>query len=328
MKAIQLELEGEKKSKIFRHLNSTLKKSICCLDNGVHFTAPHTRSPVVALEDYQIINGGQTSHSLFEVHKKTPEKLESVELLVRICEAKKEDPLSENISETSNNQIPVGNRDLHSNDLIQRKLEEEFETLGLFYERKPSQFADEPKEKVLSNEILGQLFMAYHLEMPSEAKNNKSKVFSDLYDQIFDEMIINAEELLRLYDLYKPLLVQKKEVQKKKRKKELISEKEAFVSRAIFHIINGTKYFFDDALNIIDQKDISQPEKRKEKKEVLEGKGDEFTKQVTEIIYEVVEEQMKLRGEIYTHDKFFKEFPTNSIIKNKILEEIKSSKTI
>ena len=298
------------------------------LNNGVTILcesvdyAPNTRSPRVELTNFQIINGGQTSHSLFEVYKKTPEKLDSVELLVRICEVKKEDPLSENISETSNNQIPVGNRDLHSNDLIQRKLQEDFETLGYFYERKPSQFADKPKEKVLSNEILGQLFMAYHLEMPSEAKNSKTKVFSDKYDEIFDEMVINASELIRLHKLYLPLLSQKKEIQKKKRKKETISEKDAFVSRAIFHIISGTKYLFDEAQRRIELEDIPKAEKTKQKGDVLKTKGKDFTEQVINTIYKVVEEQMALRGETYTHDKFFKEVPTNSLIKTKILEEI------
>jgi len=33
---------------------------------------------------------------------------------------------------------------------------------------------------------------------------------------------------------------------------------------------------------------------------------------------------MELRGDKYTHDKFFKEIPTNNIIKTKILEVIKA----
>ncbi|MCK0158856.1 AIPR family protein [Cellulophaga sp. F20128] len=298
-----------------------LNNGITILCENVDY-APNTRSPLAELKNFQIINGGQTSHSLFEVYKASPDKLNSIELLVRICEAKKDNPLSDKISETSNNQIPVGSRDLHSNDLIQRKLEEEFVTLGLHYERKPNQHSDEPKDKVYNNEILGQLFMAYHLELASEAKNSKSKVFADLYDQIFDEMIINASELIRLHKLYKPLLEQKKEIQKKKRKKEVVPEKEAFVSRAIFHIVSGTKHLFERAFFEIDQQDISQSDKIKEKDRIHSEKGSEFTNEVIDIIYEVVSEEILLRPDLYTHDKFFKEIPTNSIIRNKILEKI------
>ena len=299
------------------------------LNNGVTILcesaeyAPNTRSPRVELTNFQIINGGQTSHSIFEVYKKSPDMLSTIELLVRICETKKDSPLSEKISETSNNQIPVGNRDLHSNDIIQRKLEEEFETLGYFYERKPNQYNDKPKDKVLNNELLGQLFMAYHFDMPSEAKNSKVKVFSDMYDQIFDEMIINASELIRLNKLYLPLLQMKKEIQSKKRKKEPIDEKEAFVSRAIFHVLNGVKLLFNHAESKIDSEDIS-PQNKKEKKEILyETKGDDFTKEAIDMIYEVVTEQMKVRGDLYTHDKFFKEIPTNNILKMDILRKLK-----
>ncbi len=97
---------------------------------------------------------------------------------------------------------------------------------------------------VLSNELLGQLFMAYHLDMPSEAKNNKVKVFGELDHFIFDENIISAAELLRLYKLYLPLLNQKEEIQNKKRSKKPVAEKDAFISRATFHILNGIKSSF------------------------------------------------------------------------------------
>lgn len=298
-----------------------LNNGVTILCEGVDY-APNTRSPLATMENFQIINGGQTSHSLFEVFKENPEKLETIELLVRICEAKKDNPLSEKISETSNNQIPVGNRDLHANDLIQKKLEEDFKTQGLYYERKPGQFSEQPRDKVFNNEVLGQLFMSYHLEMPSEAKNSKRKVFSDLYDQIFDDMIINADELIRLHKLYKPLLNHKKEIQRKKRRKEEISEKDAFISRAIFHIVCGTRYFFEQAISEINQKDITEKEKKSEISKIYTNLGEKYTNEVIEIIYQVVENEMELRGDLYTHDKFFKETPTNSIIKTNILKEI------
>ncbi|MBK9247839.1 MAG: AIPR family protein [Ignavibacteria bacterium] len=66
------------------------------LNNGITILCeevdylPNTRNPFVELTNLQIINGGQTSHSLFQVFKSDPEKLEDIELLVRICIAKRQ----------------------------------------------------------------------------------------------------------------------------------------------------------------------------------------------------------------------------------------------
>ncbi|MGD1907950.1 MAG: AIPR family protein [Leptolyngbyaceae cyanobacterium] len=150
------------------------------LNNGITILCekadyqPNIRNPRVPLKNVQIINGGQTSHSLFEAYKKSPEKVADIDLLVRICEVGPDDyQIKSKISETTNKQIPVATRDLHSNDLIQRKLEVDFEKKGYFYESKPGRHKDKPKDKVLNNELLGQLYMAYHLDRPSAAKNSK-----------------------------------------------------------------------------------------------------------------------------------------------------------
>lgn len=310
----------EKNNYLFFYLNN----GITILCEKIDYT-PGTSSPPVVLTNLQIINGGQTSHSLFEVYKNNPKKLEAIEILVRICKIDHEDPnkiISQKISESTNNQIPVGSRDLHSNDHIQQKLEEEFSELGYFYERKPNKHIDQPKNKVLNNEMLGQLFMAYHLDMPSEAKNNKSKVFTDLYESIFNETVISAEELLRLYNLYLPLLEKKKEIQKKKRKRINVPEKEAFISRATFHILNGAKYLFESEEKRIENLKETAKEKKILKTDLYKKSSVKFIKKSTSMIYQIVKREMRLRGKEYTHDKFFKEIPTNTIIKNYFNEKI------
>lgn len=297
----------------FFYLNNGI--TILCEDSDY---TPNRRNPVVNLTNLQIINGGQTSNSIFKAYRQSPEIVENVDLLLRVCIAKKEDPISEKISETSNNQIPIGNRDLHANDLIQQKLQEQFESLGYKYERKPNQYSERNKGLMLNNELLGQLYMAYHLDMPSEAKNNKSKVFNDLYDTIFDENIIEARELLRLYRLYEPLIVRKKEIQKKKRNKEHVNEKESFLSRALFHVVHGTKYLFDrDIAALVADDSLSKRELDEKRSEIYENKGAEFVEESINVINELVKEEIKDRGDLYTHDKFFKESNTNILIRNK-----------
>jgi len=284
----------------FWYLNNGI--TIVCEQCEYH---PSTRSPRVTLTNFQIVNGGQTSHSLFQAHLLDSEKIDNVLLLVRICETKKNNPITEKISETTNTQIPVRTRDLRSNDPIQKKLEDEFRSLGYFYERKKNQHLNESKDKRLDNELLGQIYLAYYLDMPSEARDQKSLVFGEKYDEIFDAESITAGKMLIPYNIYLPLQKLKRDIQKKKRRKQKISEKDSFVSRATFHILTAVK--------IIIEKTGRDIEKKRNIQNAI--------KTAISYINEIVEEASKERGELYTHDKFFKEKPTSKLVINYVLSK-------
>lgn len=280
------------------------------LNNGITIVcdtceyAPHTRSPRVSLTNLQVVNGGQTTHALFEAFQNDEEKLRNVLVLVRICEAK-DRTITERISETTNSQTPVSSRDLRANDGIQKRLEEQFRDLGYFYERKKNLYIEEARHKRLDNELLAQLYLAFYFDMPSEAKNQKSIVFGSKYDVIFDENEITALRMLVPYEVYLPLEKMKRVIQTKKRRKESISEKDAFISRATFHLVNSVKYVAEN-------------------EELSLGDPDELRAAVDKAIKyteEVIKKESKGRGELYTHDKFFKEIPTNKIIREHILSK-------
>lgn len=308
---IYLKLKNRINQGIFETALSDQNFEFWYLNNGITIVCdecsytPNTRSPKVTLRNLQIVNGGQTTHALFEAYLKDSRKLNNVLILVRICETKKDYRISERISETTNSQTPVRTRDLHANDRIQRKLEEQFKSLGLFYERKKNQYEENPKSERLDNELLAQLYLAYYLDMPSEAKNQKVIIFSDKYDDIFDEGVITASKMLVPYKVFLPLERKKKEIQKKKRKKEAINEQEAFISRATFHLINAVK--------IIAQKEGLNLEEPSE--------NDTAIKKAISYVNEIVEVESKKRGQLYTHDKFFKEIPTNKIVQDHILSK-------
>jgi hypothetical protein len=274
------------------------------LNNGVTIICeectytPHVRNQKIQLLNLQIINGGQTTHSLFEAYKKEKEKVRDIDILVRICIAKKDTALAELISESTNNQIPIGSRDLKANDFIQKKLQDEFEQLGFCYERKNNQYDDNERYEILNNELLAQLYLAFELDAPAEAKNNKGQIFSNLYEIIFNEESISAEYLLDIYKAYLPLAKKKKEIQKRKRRKELDNEKDAFPSRAIFHILNGIKLVLKyESKSLKNESDVIYA-----------------TERSLAIMKEIVEREMDSRKELYTHDKFFKEITTNKIV--------------
>lgn len=276
------------------------------LNNGITIVCeeckyiPNTRSPRVTLTDFQVVNGGQTTHALFEAYQQNKDKIDDVLLLVRICETKRDNPIAEKISETTNSQTPVTTRDLHANDRIQRKLEEEFKNLGYFYERKANQFEDQPAAQRLNNELLGQLYLAFYLDKPSEAKNNKSLIFGDLYDKIFDEDSITASRMLLPLRIYEPLQKKKREIQRRKRRREPINEREAFVSRATFHILNVVRIVGErESLDLTQDSTIMTA----------------IDKAIS-FIGDVVQEEEEKRGPVYTHDKLFKEIKTNTIIRD------------
>ena len=217
--------------------------------------------------------------------------------MVRVVETR-DRSISERICETANRQTPVCTRDLHANDWIQKKLEAEFLDYGLFYERKKNQHSDQPPEKRLDCELLAQLALAYYLDMPSEARNSKSIVFGEKYRTIFDEDTVTASYLLLPYELYRPLEAMKKTIQQRKRKKDAVPDREAFASLGTFHILYAMRLVADcEDLNLLDGHDA----------ECARAKA-------IELVWEVVSEEMPKRGELYTHDRFFKQKQTNRLI--------------
>jgi hypothetical protein len=306
---IYLKLQNNKINKsIYETALSDENFEFWYLNNGITIICeecsyiPNSRSPVATLKNLQIVNGGQTTHALFEAYLKDSERLDNVLLIVRICQTR-DYRISEKISETTNRQTPVVSRDLHANDRIQKQLEEEFRTLNYFYERKKNQYADKPKSQRLDSELMGQLYLAYYLDMPSEAKNSKILVFGSKYDDIFNEEEITASRVLLPYRIYLPLIQEKNEIQKKKRNRAPINERDAFLSRATFHILNSVKLIAEkEGIDLSHSEGIVQA-----------------TQKALKYIEEVIAKEEHRRGSTYTHDKFFKETQTNKIIRDHIL---------
>jgi len=306
---IYLKLENKINTSIYETALSDENFEFWYLNNGITIICeeclytPNYRTPTVTLKNLQIVNGGQTTHALFEAFLKDPEKIDNILLLVRICQTT-DYHISEKISETTNRQTPVVTRDLHANDRIQKQLEEEFRTLNFYYERKKNQYADKPKSQRLDSEIMGQLYLAYYIDMPSEAKNSKVLVFGSKYDDIFNENT-TASMMLLPYRIYLPLEAQKKEIQKKKRNRTPINERDAFISRATFHILYSVKLIAEkEGIELNSTESIVQA-----------------TQKALKYIEEVIAKEARSRGSTYTHDKFFKETQTNKIIRDHILKK-------
>lgn len=238
---IYLTQKNNVNKKIFATALSDKNSEFWYLNNGITLTCdtfsyqPGKRSPKIALTNVQIVNGGQTSNALFEAHKKDPEKIQDVLVLGRIYETRTRDITSE-IAEATNSQTPINTRDLHSNDDVQKKLEESFLDQGLYYERKVRQYADQPRRKRVDALAAGQALLAYSLGLPEVAKKDRSRVFRDLYDQIFNNER-TPQHLLVSLRLYEEIQGQKRDIQKKIRKEQKLDPSLLFLIDGGYHVL-------------------------------------------------------------------------------------------
>lgn len=210
------------------------------LNNGITMTCDSfsyvkgKRSPRVELKNVQIVNGGQTTHALFEAFHQDADALDNVLVMVRIIETKSRE-VSLAIAESTNSQTPIKGRDLRSNDDVQKKLELAYKDLGYFYERKAKQWQSQERTKRIDAQEAGQARLAYTLGLPEVAKKDRGRVFADLYDTVFSEDV-SAEELLCAYRLMNHIDKLKKAVQKAIREEKNIGSKLFLIDGAL-HVL-------------------------------------------------------------------------------------------
>jgi len=154
----------------------------------------------VLIDNPAIINGCQTASTILEVYNDGKIKPNTTFVLVRIIKSKDEE-VKRKIIISSNTQTAVKNRDLISEDSIQKQLESEFLTLGYYYERKKRLHVDKPQDKIIDLEKAAQYYLALYLQKPAEAKNKKSEIYKSYREQIFNKDI-TAKQLLVGYILF------------------------------------------------------------------------------------------------------------------------------
>jgi hypothetical protein len=105
---------SDKRNKFFYFNNGI---TIVC-DNFKYPTLQ--RAPIIEIENFQIVNGSQTVHALFDAFKEEPSKIDDINILCRIYQTNNTD-LSTNIAEFTNSQNPVSSRDIRANGLYSKK---------------------------------------------------------------------------------------------------------------------------------------------------------------------------------------------------------------
>ncbi len=254
-------------------------------------------SPTISLKNVQIVNGGQTSISLFEAAKGDLEKIKNVSLLVRIIETGSED-IKISIAESTNSQTPITPRDLRANDREQRQLQDIFSDMGYFYERKKNEFKEKPKNKRIDALFSAQAYTAYFKGWPEVSKKDSGRIFDDLHGMIFTENL-EAKHLLVSMQLFKLILAEKKIVMRKIKKKEPLIDGGIPLIEGTFHILFALRKVLErDGLDIWNYEE-----------------GKKCIDEAIKVIYEVYQDAEKDMN--FLASRFFKDGKTNTLITDK-----------
>jgi hypothetical protein len=165
-------------------------------------------NPFISIDNLRIVNGCQTSTTIA-----TTQLQPSIKVLVRIFKTKSVD-LASRLVVTTNTQNKITSRDLRSQDKIQEHIKTEFERrFGLWYERTSNEFSDRSKydpNLVISNQKVGQAYLAIVRRKPSDGGRRQYKVWGEHYQSIFNENVY-PETYLLVYRIAEAYTVYKRE---------------------------------------------------------------------------------------------------------------------
>jgi hypothetical protein len=152
----------------------------------------------IEIEGYSVVNGCQSLTSLFEHRLKITDDLR---IFTRLIELSADSPLVEKITHHSNNQNPIHARDLQSNSIIQRRLQNEFAQLypgQIFYRIKRGEAVQVPE--VIDNDSAGRALLAFDLKQPWSC-HQAYKVLDELHAEIFARREVTAYRIVAIMDI-------------------------------------------------------------------------------------------------------------------------------
>lgn len=170
----------------------TDKERFVVLNNGITVVARDlkTTRDKVTISDYQIVNGCQTSHVLFDEQENVTD---TVQVPLKIIATQDEDVINAIITAT-NRQTQVTAEDLYALGGFAKKLESFFSAYGdkkkLYYERRSKQYNSVPgveKVRIVTKVQLIRAFAAMFLDEPHRATGYYSELQSQVGEKIFNE---------------------------------------------------------------------------------------------------------------------------------------------
>lgn len=149
----------------------------------------------ITVSGYSVVNGCQSLVSLYDHRKKISDDLR---IMVRLIELPPGHDLAEKITHHSNNQNSISARDLQSNSMTQRRLQNEFKQVypdQVFYRIKRGELDQAPT--VIDNDEAGRFLLAFDLKQPW-ACHQTYRILDELHSDIFARQEVNASRILAI----------------------------------------------------------------------------------------------------------------------------------
>lgn len=202
--------------------NSDVNKNICAtilsgnvnafsmLNNGVTIVASSIfmSGDNATIEDYQIVNGCQTSNILID-NMDLSENIDDLIIPIRII-ATKDENLKNEITKATNSQTAIKKEQLDALSTFQKRLEEYYKSFtgpnALVYERRTGQYRDSniPKSRIVTIPTQIKTVAAMFLNEPSAVSGQYGTVAKRVGNKIFkttDKLIMYYVSALSLYKI-------------------------------------------------------------------------------------------------------------------------------
>lgn len=159
------------------------------LNNGITIIAenPSLVGTVLSIDNVQIVNGLQTSYSIFQNHSGDLTDMRSVLVKVIINENK---ATIDHIIASTNSQNPVSPTLLRATDEIQRDIEIFYFNEGYFYDRRKNYYKNQgkPSNKIFSIQFTAQAIESIINNNPHSARSKPTTLIKEdkTYNNIFD----------------------------------------------------------------------------------------------------------------------------------------------
>ena len=151
--------------------------------------APQANQYPIQTVNPVIVNGLQSTQVIYDVYKSAPEKLQDVDVMIRLYQTQDEN-LAEKITTATNTQTSINVRDKMSNQDFNQWIKVLFENKGIGYVlKRGASFENDLTNKLpdsISSEVLLKFWYATYYERPEIAKSSKNQVLQQIYDASID----------------------------------------------------------------------------------------------------------------------------------------------
>jgi hypothetical protein len=179
-------------------LDSADAEDFWWLNNGVTILCSDVSisgDRIFTMENVQIVNGMQTSHSIHAAISRVgavAERDRDRSVLVRVFKTQDADT-RDRIIRATNSQTKVPDASLHATEDIHRQLETYFQSKGWYYDRRKNYYKNngKPADRIVSIPGLGQSVMAVGLGRPDDARARPTTILNNAadYGAIFSRKI-------------------------------------------------------------------------------------------------------------------------------------------